>query len=339
MNKPPASVSLDLDNLWSYLKTHGDAGWQSFPSYFDTLAPHVLDWLARNKLRITFFVVGQDAALARNREALRRIADAGHEIGNHSFHHEPWLHLRPRAELNAELARAEEAIETATSARTSVFRGPGYSCSNVLLDVLQRRGYRCDASTLPTWMGPLARRYYFMRASLTPEERRERARLFGTFGDGLRPIRPYHWTMPAGKLLEIPVTTMPLCRVPFHVSYVLYLSTYSPRLARTYFRTALALCRCAGVEPSLLLHPLDFLGGDEISELRFFPAMNLPGALKRERVARYIGDLARQFEIVDMGTHAERLEQRGNLRSRRPNLPATTGWKKAGGGRQCVDAG
>jgi hypothetical protein len=24
--KPPASISLDLDNLWSYLKTHGTSG-------------------------------------------------------------------------------------------------------------------------------------------------------------------------------------------------------------------------------------------------------------------------------------------------------------------------
>ena len=29
----------------------------------------------------------------KNRAALRAIAAAGHEIGNHSFRHEPWLHL------------------------------------------------------------------------------------------------------------------------------------------------------------------------------------------------------------------------------------------------------
>ncbi len=31
MRKPIASLSLDLDNKWSYMKTHGDAGWESFP--------------------------------------------------------------------------------------------------------------------------------------------------------------------------------------------------------------------------------------------------------------------------------------------------------------------
>ncbi len=43
--KSIASLSLDLDNRWSYLKTHGDASWESFPSYLDLLVPLVLDML------------------------------------------------------------------------------------------------------------------------------------------------------------------------------------------------------------------------------------------------------------------------------------------------------
>ena len=63
--KPLASISLDLDNLWSYMKTHGDPGWESFPSYLDTFIPVVLDILDDLNLKITFFIVGQDAALER----------------------------------------------------------------------------------------------------------------------------------------------------------------------------------------------------------------------------------------------------------------------------------
>ena len=90
--KTIASLSLDLDNKWSYLKTHGDPGWESFPSYLDTLVPRVLQFLSQRNLKITFFVVGQDAALEKNHTALKAIAAAGHEIGNHSFSHEPWFH-------------------------------------------------------------------------------------------------------------------------------------------------------------------------------------------------------------------------------------------------------
>jgi peptidoglycan/xylan/chitin deacetylase (PgdA/CDA1 family) len=110
-SKPIASVSLDLDNEWSYLKTHGDAGWSSFPSYLDVVVPRVLEFLAQRNLRITFFVVGQDAAFERNVSALRSIAEAGHEIGNHSFNHEPWLHRYSDEAIEREIALAEEHIE------------------------------------------------------------------------------------------------------------------------------------------------------------------------------------------------------------------------------------
>src|SRR5215468_7738903 len=101
-----ASLSLDLDNLWSYLKTHGDPGWESFPSYLELLVPRVLNFLKTRGLTITVFLVGQDAALEKNRELLTAVAEAGHEIGNHSFHHEPWLHLYTTQQLEDELAGA-----------------------------------------------------------------------------------------------------------------------------------------------------------------------------------------------------------------------------------------
>jgi peptidoglycan/xylan/chitin deacetylase (PgdA/CDA1 family) len=111
MKQRRASISLDLDNLWSYLKVHGDRSWESFPSYLDLVVPRVLAVLDSLSIRTTFFVVGQDAALARNHDALRSLAEAGHEIGNHSFHHEPWLHLYSAGEVAAEIERAETAIE------------------------------------------------------------------------------------------------------------------------------------------------------------------------------------------------------------------------------------
>ena len=99
MTQPLASLSLDLDNQWSYMKTHGDAGWESYPSYLARLAPLALSLLERLQLRITFFVVGQDAARAENAEPLAALARAGHEIGNPSFRHEPWMHRYPAAEV------------------------------------------------------------------------------------------------------------------------------------------------------------------------------------------------------------------------------------------------
>ena len=135
-HKPLASLSLDLDNQWSYMKTHGDPGWESFPSYFDILIPRVLHFLQEWNLTITFFIVGQDAVFDKNREALGAIAAAGHEIGNHSFHHQPWLHLYTEQQIEDELARTEEYLERVTGQRPLGFRGPGFSLSTATLQVL-----------------------------------------------------------------------------------------------------------------------------------------------------------------------------------------------------------
>ncbi len=318
----PASLSLDLDNQWTYMRTHGDAGWQSYPSYLDVVVPRVLGYLAERELTITFFIVGQDAAREENHDVLAQVAGAGHEIGNHSFRHEQWLHLYGEQELDRELARAEAAIEAATGARPEGFRGPGYSLSRPTLEVLARRGYRYDASTLPTYLGPLARAYYFRTARLSSEEREQRRRLFGTLRDGLRPVKPYRWQLEGGSLIEVPVTTVPLFKVPFHLSYLLYLGVYSHLAAKSFLWQALAVCRLAGVQPSMLLHPLDFLGGDDCQALAFFPAMHLPGEVKRRRALELLDMFRSRFTVLPIGRHVDVLEAAGGLPSRRPDFAA-----------------
>ncbi len=309
MNKPLASVSLDLDNQWTYMKIHGDAGWESHPSYLDAFVPHVLDALDNLGLKITFFVVGQDAAIESNREYLRELVLRGHEVGNHSFHHESWLHTYSREQLEAEIEQAELHIERATGQLPNGFRGPGFSWSPLLLEVLQERGYRYDASTLPTYIGPLARWYYFRTAKMSAEERETRKELFGSFSDGLRPVKPYYWNLDNGqKLLELPVTTIPVVKTPFHFSYLLYLSGFSTALMHLYLDFAVRMCKLTGTEPSYLLHPLDLIGGDQVPALRFFPGMNISSERKIEVFNQAMEKLGRHFHLVNMSRHVEHIE-------------------------------
>ena len=65
-------LSLDLDNQWSYMKIHGDEGWEGFPSYLDVFIPYILDALDLFNCKITFFIVGKDADIERNQPFLRR---------------------------------------------------------------------------------------------------------------------------------------------------------------------------------------------------------------------------------------------------------------------------
>ncbi len=308
--KPTASLSLDLDNLWSYKKIHGGDDWKDFPSYLDRFVPFVLDILDELGLKITFFIVGQDAALSKNEKAIKMISDRGHEIGNHSFNHESWLHLYSKKELEFEILETEKYLLQITGQKTVGFRGPGFSWSMDLFEVLFENGYKFDASILPTWIGPFARKYYFMTADLTPEEKEIRKLLFGRFRDGFRQVKPYYWNLQNGnKLLEIPVTTFPAFRIPFHLSYLLFISNISPALMKLYFNTALLNCKIAKVQPSFLLHPLDLIGGDMVEELAFFPGMNIPTDKKAAKFKEVIKMFQNKFNIISMGKHANLINE------------------------------
>src|SRR5690606_10638131 len=148
-------------------------------------------------------------------------------------------------------------IEGLTGERPRGFRAPGFSGSPALLELLASRGYSYDASRFPTVIGPLAAMYARLKSKTSDGPQR-----FATLASGFAPLGPQAIATRGGTIVELPVTTMPLFRLPFHATYILYLAQYSVRAARAYLHTAIRLCRLRGVAPSLLLHPLDFLGGD-----------------------------------------------------------------------------
>jgi hypothetical protein len=311
-SKPLAAISLDLDNQWSYMKIHGDEGWDKYPSYFDIFIPHVLDLLDEIGLKITFFIVGKDAESEENRKYLKMITDRGHEVGNHSYNHESWLQSYSYKEIEKEIIAAEEAIEKATGQKPRGFRGPGFSWSLDLLKVLESRDYLYDASSLPTYLGPLARKYYFMKSDLSKEEKNARKELFGKFSEGFRKLKPYYFKLGFDKkIMEIPVTTMPVSRFPFHLSYLVYISNISLILMKLYLKTSILLCKATRTPVSFLLHPLDIIGGDQIHQLAFFPGMNINSDRKIRVFKEVFKVLSKNFEIVSLSRLAELYSTQG----------------------------
>lgn len=302
--KPIAGISLDLDNQWSYMKIHGDEGWDQYPSYFDIFIPHVLNVLDELDLKITFFIVGKDTESEENRKYLRMITDRGHEVGNHSYHHESWLQTYSYEKIENEIIIAEKAIHEATGQKPIGFRGPGFSWSTDLLKVLEKRGYKYDASTLPTYLGPLARAYYFAKSDLSKEEKRSRKELFGKFSEGFRKLKPYKWDLGEGKtIMELPVTTMPIFKLPFHLSYLIFLGNISMGLMKVYLNIAIALCKITKTPISFLLHPLDLIGGDQITQLAFFPGMNVGSTKKVEIFKMVITTLSKHYDMENMSVY------------------------------------
>lgn len=299
--RPLASVSFDLDNIWSFLKTHGDSDWQARPSYLRTAVPRIVDFLGEANQTSTIFVIGADAERDDGAEAVSTFAAMGHEIGNHSYEHEPWLHRYPPERLAEEIDKTHQAIVNAGAPRPTGFRGPGYSSTPVLERLLVARGYLYDASTLPTWIGPLARAHHFRSTRLTPEQRKERENLFGSFSQALLPLRPHRSDI--SGIAELPVTTMPLLRIPVHGSYLMQLYTASPKMARAYFRIALRTCLIRRIGISMLLHPTDLLDAKDAPALAFFPGMSIPAAEKYAFLAWVLSSMRDHFEVVGTGAH------------------------------------
>ncbi|MCA2979763.1 MAG: polysaccharide deacetylase family protein, partial [Myxococcaceae bacterium] len=148
-----ASISVDLDSLGHYCRIQGlpesllDERARRLVA--STAVPRFLELFAAVGAPATFFVIGSDLADDGLARALRASAAAGVELASHSFAHDYALSRAPRADIEADLRRAHEAIVAATGQTPVGFRAPGYTLSPALLQAVAAVGYRYDSSTFP----------------------------------------------------------------------------------------------------------------------------------------------------------------------------------------------
>jgi peptidoglycan/xylan/chitin deacetylase (PgdA/CDA1 family) len=83
--------------------------------------PALLDLLAEHQVRATFFMLGGHAKAEP--ELVRRIAAAGHSVGNHSWSH-PNLARTAAARVREELHRTQETLAEILGAPVRYFRPP-----------------------------------------------------------------------------------------------------------------------------------------------------------------------------------------------------------------------
>lgn len=320
--RPQATLSLDLDNLWCYQRSFDIAAWRDYPSFLDLAVPRILAVLDRLDLRLTVFIIGRDVVQAKDRGLFAEIARRGHEVANHSFEHELALHHWPRARIREEIVRAGAVIEEATGQSPRGFRGPAYGLSTDLLEVLIDLGYDYDASSYPNSLGLAARLYHRRQLSRLGGEATVGEGLYGGWRDCRMPLKPYHWSLPEGGLTEVPVTTLPLLRLPFHGTYLNFLADRSAGLGRWYFRAALALCRLRGVPPSLLLHATDFLGSDDLADFTYIPGMQRRRAEKVAFMTEVLDAYRQAFEVQPIGAFVDDICAAAPLPRRVPELAA-----------------
>jgi peptidoglycan/xylan/chitin deacetylase (PgdA/CDA1 family) len=111
--------------------------------------PRILDVLAAHDVRATFFVLGRHAD--RWPELVRRMADEGHQLGNHGWHHRK-LHRRGPAYVRDDLTRGTDSIVRASGGvRPSVFRAPHGFRSPWVTRIAASLGQRTVGWSLGVW--------------------------------------------------------------------------------------------------------------------------------------------------------------------------------------------
>lgn len=99
--------------------------------------PLLLDLLARHRIPATFFVIGRRAAAYP--ELVRAIIAHGHEVGNHSFHHDNFTMFWRPARLAREVAATQKALAP-SGITPSVFRPPVGITTPAMGTILKKQG-------------------------------------------------------------------------------------------------------------------------------------------------------------------------------------------------------
>lgn len=140
--------------------------WDRMPSRIERGVDRLLDLLARYETRGTFFTLGWVAD--RHPGLVRRIAEAGHEIGSHGWSHRRIPTLE-REEVRRELHDSRTLLEDVTGRPVLGFRAPSFSLvpgTEWVYDLLLETGYRYDSSIFPIrWWG-----YGYPGATPVPHE-------------------------------------------------------------------------------------------------------------------------------------------------------------------------
>lgn len=107
--------------------------------------PRILELLKRHDIKATFFVPGYSAH--RYPDVVRAIADAGHEIGHHSYFHENTIGMDEKTEA-AMIDLGLRALRDVAGVRPDGYRAPMWELNYHTPKLLAERGFRYDSSLM-----------------------------------------------------------------------------------------------------------------------------------------------------------------------------------------------
>lgn len=123
--------------------------WAGMTSRVEANTDRLLELFERTDVVATFFILGWVAE--RHPGMVRRIAEAGHEIGSHGYSHR-LIYQQTPDEFHSETERSKKLLEDSSGAAVHGYRAASFSIirSNIwALDTLAACGFRYDSSLFP----------------------------------------------------------------------------------------------------------------------------------------------------------------------------------------------
>jgi peptidoglycan/xylan/chitin deacetylase (PgdA/CDA1 family) len=304
-----AAVSIDLDGIGCYYRIHalGPHPVELEHAILERALPRAAALFANRGIHVTWFVIGRDVdGHEANARRLRTLAEAGDEIGNHSYSHHYDLARMSAAQVDAEIARADRVLRTIAPVRG--FRAPGYDVSAAMLDTLAKLGYRYDSSVFP------APGYYAAKAAvmaaLAAAGRPSGAvltnpRALTAPADPYRPSMTAPWRRGQAPIVELPVAVTPWTRVPAIGTSLL--------VAPAWLRTRLVSAMARRDFFNLELHGIDFADAErdgipgELVERQ--PDLRIPIDQKLERLDRVLDAVGQRWDFATLGQVAAEMQR------------------------------
>ncbi len=150
--KPVNALTVDVED---YFQVEAFAGvvsskdWQRWESRVERNTERLLELFDSRNVRGTFFILGWVAE--NHPQVVRKIAQAGHEIACHSYHHQ-LIRNQSHEEFRDDVRRAKSLLEEITGKEVEGYRAPTYSITSQTLwalDILIEEGFRYDSSIFP----------------------------------------------------------------------------------------------------------------------------------------------------------------------------------------------
>jgi polysaccharide deacetylase family protein (PEP-CTERM system associated) len=153
VKKVTHAMTVDVEDYFhvaAFNKVIDPSTWDSWPCRVEQNTNTLLALFDRNKIKITFFILGWVAE--RYPELIKRIHAHGHEIASHGYSHQLIYKQDPKV-FREETAKSKQILEDLIQQPITGYRAASYSITrNSLwaLETLAELGFTWDSSIFPT---------------------------------------------------------------------------------------------------------------------------------------------------------------------------------------------